>query len=110
MSAIMIAPERYGGRTMRLLVGSVALAAIVCAATTASAQTPQQSQMNNAANVGRHASDASSKASSDEPKIKANKPITQLCATCRTSSSIPGAASASRRVGAYGRAARHAGP
>jgi hypothetical protein len=72
MGAIMVAPERYGGRTMRLLVGSVALAAIVCAATTASAQTPQQSQINNAANVGRHASDASSKASSDEPKIKAN--------------------------------------
>ena len=43
---------------MRLLVGSVALAAIVCAATAVSAQTPQQSQINNAANVGRHASDA----------------------------------------------------
>jgi hypothetical protein len=56
---------------MRLLVGSVALA-IVCAATTVSAQAPQQSQMNNAANVGRHASDASAKASSDEPKVKAN--------------------------------------
>ena len=43
---------------MRLLVGSVALAAIVCAATAVSAQSPQQSQMNNAANVGRHAADA----------------------------------------------------
>ena len=33
---------------------------------------PAESQMNNAANVGRHASDASAKASSDEPKVKAN--------------------------------------
>ena len=57
---------------MRLLVGTVALAAIICAATTVSAQSPQQSQMNNAANVGRHASDASAKASADEPKVKAN--------------------------------------
>ena len=57
---------------MRLLVGAVALAAIICAATTVSAQSPQQSQMNNAANVGRHASDASAKPSSDEPKVKAN--------------------------------------
>ena len=57
---------------MRLLVGSVALAAVVCAATTVSAQSPQQSQMNNAANVGRHASDASSRASGDDPKVKAN--------------------------------------
>ena len=57
---------------MRLLVGAVALAAIICAATTVSAQSPQQSQMNNAANVGHHASDASAKASADEPKVKAN--------------------------------------
>jgi hypothetical protein len=57
---------------MRLLVGSVALTAIICAATTVSAQSPQQGQMNNAANVGRHASDASGKAGSDEPKVKAN--------------------------------------
>jgi hypothetical protein len=57
---------------MRLLVGSVAFAAIVCAATAVSAQSPQQSQINSAANVGRHASDASSKGSSDEPKVKAN--------------------------------------
>ena len=63
---------KVGGKTMRLLVGSVALAAIVCAATAVSAQTPQQSQINSAANVGRHASDASSKGSSDEPKVKAN--------------------------------------
>ena len=35
-------------------------------------QSPQQSQMNNAANVGRHASDASSRASGDDPKVKAN--------------------------------------
>jgi hypothetical protein len=52
---------------MRLLLGSAALAAIVCAATTVSAQTPQQSQINNASNVGRHASDGS-----DETKPKAN--------------------------------------
>ena len=57
---------------MRLLVGSIALAAMVCAATTVSAQSPRQSQMNQAANVGRHASDASGKAGSDEPKVKAN--------------------------------------
>ena len=57
---------------MKLLAGSVALAAIICAATTVNAQSPQQSQMNNAGNVGRHASDASSKASSEEPKVKAN--------------------------------------
>ena len=57
---------------MRLLVGSVALAAMVCAATAVSAQSPQQSQINSAANVGRHASDASAKGSSDEPKVKAN--------------------------------------
>jgi hypothetical protein len=55
-----------------LLIGSVALAAVVCAATTVSAQSPQQSQMNNAANVGRHASDASTRASGDDPKVKAN--------------------------------------
>jgi hypothetical protein len=80
---------------MRLLVGSVALAAMVCAATAVSAQSPQQSQINSAANVGRHASDASSKGSSDEPKVKANdKPTTPLCATCRTNSSILGAVSA----------------
>jgi hypothetical protein len=63
---------KVGGKTMRLLVGSVALAAMVCAATAVSAQSPQQSQINSAANVGRHASDASSKGSSDEPKVKAN--------------------------------------
>jgi hypothetical protein len=57
---------------MRLLVGGVTLAAIVCAATTVSAQAPQQSQINQAANVGRHASDANSKGGSDEPKVKAN--------------------------------------
>ena len=57
---------------MRLLIGSVALAAVVFAATTVSAQSPQQSQMNNAANVGRHASDASARASGDDPKVKAN--------------------------------------
>ena len=56
---------------MRLLVGSVALAAIVCAATAVSAQSPQQSQMNNASNVGRHAADAN-KPGSEEPKVKAN--------------------------------------
>jgi hypothetical protein len=56
---------------MRLLVGSLALAAIICAATTVSAQSPQQSQMNNNANIGRHAADAGSKDSS-EPKVKAN--------------------------------------
>jgi hypothetical protein len=79
---------------MRLLVGSVALAAIVCAATAVSAQSPQQSQINSAANVGRHASDASSKGSSDEPKVKANDKAYPLCATCRTNSSILGAVSA----------------
>jgi len=57
---------------MRLLVGSVTLAAMVCAATAVSAQTPQQSQINQAANVGRHASDSSGKLGSDEPKVKAN--------------------------------------
>jgi hypothetical protein len=56
---------------MRLLVGSLALAAIMCAATTVSAQTPQQSQMNNAANIGRHASDSSSRVG-EESKVKAN--------------------------------------
>jgi hypothetical protein len=58
---------------MRLLVGSIALAAIVCATTTVSAQiNPQQSQINNNSNIGRHASDASTRASSDETKVKAN--------------------------------------
>jgi hypothetical protein len=55
---------------MRLLVGSIALAAVICATTTVSAQiNPQQSQMNNNANIGRHAADANR---SDEPKVKAN--------------------------------------
>jgi hypothetical protein len=58
---------------MRLLVGSIALAAVVCATTTVSAQiNPQQSQINNAGNIGRHASDASARASGDETKAKAN--------------------------------------
>lgn len=58
---------------MRLLVGSLALAAVVCAAaTTVSAQiNPQQSQMNRNADIGRHAADANSKGS-DEPKVRAN--------------------------------------
>jgi hypothetical protein len=57
---------------MKLLVGSFALAAIVSVATAASAQTPQQTQINTAANVGRHASESSSRVGSDEPKAKAN--------------------------------------
>jgi len=58
---------------MRLLVGSIALAAVVFATTTVSAQiNPQQSQMNNAANIGRHASDNGARASGDETKPKAN--------------------------------------
>jgi hypothetical protein len=56
---------------MRLLVGSLALAAVMFTATATSAQTPQQSQMNNASNIGRHASDASSRAG-EESKLKAN--------------------------------------
>jgi hypothetical protein len=58
---------------MRLLIGGVALAAVVCAAaTTASAQnTPQQSQMNRNADIGRHAAEANNKGS-DEVKVKAN--------------------------------------
>ena len=79
---------------MRLLVGSVALAAIVCAATAVSAQSPQQSQINSAANVGRHASDASSKGSSDEPKVKANdKAYNATLRNLPTNSSILGAVS-----------------
>ena len=59
---------------MRLLVGSLALAAVVCAAaTTASAQVnPQQSQMNRNADIGRHAAEANTRGNSDEPKNKAN--------------------------------------
>jgi hypothetical protein len=58
---------------MRLLVGSVALAAVVCAATAASAQfNPQQSQVNRNADIGRHAADSGSRASSEDPKVKAN--------------------------------------
>ena len=59
---------------MRVLVGSLALAAVVCAtATTASAQiNPQQSQMNRNADIGRHAADVNTKSSSDESKAKAN--------------------------------------
>jgi hypothetical protein len=58
---------------MRLLLGSIALAAVVCAATAASAQfNPQQSTINNNANIGRHSADSGSRASSDEPKVKAN--------------------------------------
>jgi hypothetical protein len=58
---------------MRLLVGSIALAAVVCATTTASAQmNPQQGQINNAGNIGRHASESSAKASGDETKAKAS--------------------------------------
>jgi hypothetical protein len=58
---------------MRLLVGSIALAAVVCATTTVSAQmTPQQGNMNNNANIGRHASDSAARASGDETKVKAN--------------------------------------
>jgi hypothetical protein len=58
---------------MRLLIGGVALAAVVCAAaTTASAQnTPQQSQMNRNADIGRHAAEANNKGT-DEVKVKAN--------------------------------------
>jgi len=57
---------------MRVLVGSLALAAVVCAtATTASAQiNPQQKNRN--ADIGRHAADANTKSSSDESKAKAN--------------------------------------
>jgi hypothetical protein len=58
---------------MRLLVGSIALAAVVCATTTVSAQmTPQQGNMNNNANIGRHASDSAARVSGDETKPKAN--------------------------------------
>jgi hypothetical protein len=57
---------------MRLLVGGFALAAILCVATAVSAQTPQQSQMNNASNIGRHASDGSSRANGEDTKPKAN--------------------------------------
>jgi hypothetical protein len=59
---------------MRLLVGSLALAAAVCAAaTTVSAQVnPQQTQMDRNADIGRHAASANSKGNSDEPKAKAN--------------------------------------
>jgi hypothetical protein len=58
---------------MRLLVGSIALAAVVCATTTVSAQmTPQQGNMNNNANIGRHAADGAARASGDETKAKAN--------------------------------------
>jgi len=59
---------------MRVLVGSLALAAVVCAtAKPASAQiNPQQSQMNRNADIGRHAADANTKSSSDESKVKAN--------------------------------------
>jgi len=40
---------------------------------TANAQVPQQSQMNNAANVGRHASDAGARAGAEDgTKAKAN--------------------------------------
>jgi opacity protein-like surface antigen len=57
---------------MKLLTGTLALVALACAATAANAQmSPQQSQMNNNANIGRHASDAN-KGGSDEPKTKAN--------------------------------------
>jgi hypothetical protein len=56
---------------MKLLIGTLTLAALACAATAANAQTPQQSQMNNAANIGRHASDANNKGG-DETKVKAN--------------------------------------
>ncbi len=58
---------------MRLLIGSIALAAITSAAMTANAQVPQQNQMNNAANVGRHASDAGARAGAEDgTKAKAN--------------------------------------
>jgi len=58
---------------MRVLFGSLALAAVVCAAaTTASAQiNPQQSQMNRNADIGRHAAEANNKGT-DEVKVKAN--------------------------------------
>jgi hypothetical protein len=57
---------------MRLLVGGFALAAILCAATTVSAQiNPQQSQINNQSNIGRHAS-GSSRDNGEETKPKAN--------------------------------------
>jgi hypothetical protein len=58
---------------MRLLIGGVALAAVVCTAvTTVNAQnTPQQSQMNRNADIGRHAAEANSKGT-DEVKVKAN--------------------------------------
>jgi hypothetical protein len=46
--------------------------AIICAATTVNAQSPQQSEMTTNANIGRHAAEAASKASSNEPKVKAN--------------------------------------
>ena len=67
----IVRASKVGGGTMRLLAGSIALAAVVCATTTVSAQiNPQQSQMNNNANIGRHASESGR--SSDEPKAKAN--------------------------------------
>jgi hypothetical protein len=63
---------KYGDEAMKLLVGTLALVALTCAATAANAQmSPQQSQMNNNANIGRHASDAN-KGAGDEAKVKAN--------------------------------------
>ena len=61
------------GMTMKLLIGGLALAAVVCAAaTTVNAQmSPQQSQMNRNADIGRHAAEANNKGT-DEVKVKAN--------------------------------------
>jgi Tfp pilus assembly protein PilN len=69
----MEARRKRGGMTMKLLIGGLALAAVVCAAaTTVNAQiNPQQSQMSRNADIGRHAAEANTKGS-DEAKVKAN--------------------------------------
>ncbi len=72
MRADAVVPETLGV-TMKLLIGGLALAVVICAAATrVNAQiNPQQMQMNRNADIGRHAAGADTK-SSDEAKVKAN--------------------------------------
>ena len=58
---------------MRLLIAGLALVAAL-ATTTASAQSPQQSQLGAASTVGQHASQAAARGNdSNEGKVKANE-------------------------------------
>jgi hypothetical protein len=56
---------------VRRIIGGLALLAML-AATTASAQNPQSSQMTGASRIGNQAANGQAQGAADEPKAKAN--------------------------------------